>query len=131
MTSDEKRQQAMIARIFWTLLFLGACIGWLVLSYRPQLLVGIEMSFGSTPPPIFLWLFAGSSLVFILIQAVLVAGVRTFPVRIARGETTADGSEASTAKDIRIHPGAEYFWTALPLLISLFFFWTIWQTFSK
>lgn len=120
----------MIARIFWTLLFLGACIGWLVLSYRPQWMV-VEATFGPTTAPIFLWLFAGSALLFILIQAALVAGVRTFPTRIARGETTAESPGVPSGREIRILPAAEYFWTALPLLISLFFFWAIWQFLSK
>ena len=121
----------MIARIFWTLLFLGACIGWLVLSYRPQSMVGIGFNFDPTASPIFLWLFAGSALLFILIQAILVAGVRTFPTRITRGETISESSGVPSDRDIRILPAAEYFWTALPLLISLFFFWAIWQFLSK
>jgi len=120
----------MIARIVWTLLFLGVCIGWLVLSYRPQSLAGVEMAFGSTATPIFLWLFIGSALLFIAIQVILVTSVRTFPVRIARREAKSADSEASAGKEIRILPSAEYFWTALPLLISLLFFWAIWQFLS-
>ncbi len=120
----------MSARIFWTLLLLGVCIGWLVLSYRPQSLAGVEIAFGSTATPIFLWLFTGSALLFIAIQTILVASVRTFPTRIARGETTPEDGQVPGEKDIRILPGAEYFWTALPLLISLGFFWVIWQFLS-
>lgn len=117
----------MIARIFWTLLFLGVCIVWLVLSYQPQSLAGVEVAFGSAAKPIFLWLFAGSGLLFIVIQAILVTSVRTFPLRIARSEPVPDGNEVADDRDIRIHPSAEYFWTALPLLISILFFWAIWH----
>ena len=120
----------MRARIFWTLLFLGVCIGWLVLSYRPQSLAGVQIAFESTETPLFLWLFTGSALLFIAIQIILVASVRAFPSRIARGETIPEDGEAPGARDIRILPGAEYFWTALPLLISLLFFWAIWQFLS-
>lgn len=120
----------MRARIVWTLLFLGVCIGWLVLSYRPQSLAGVQIAFESTVTPLFLWLFAGSALLFIAIQIVLVASVRTFPSRIARSETAPEDGEVTGTRDIRILPGAEYFWTALPLLISLLFFWAIWQFLS-
>jgi len=120
----------MIARIFWTLLFLGVCIVWLVLSYRPQPLAGVEVAFGSAAAPIFLWLLAGSGLLFIVIQVILVVSVRTFPLRIARSEANPDGNEVPTDRDIRILPSTEYFWTALPLLISIFFFWAIWHFLS-
>lgn len=130
----------MRARIFWTLLFLGVCISWLVLSYRPQSLAGVEMVFGAAITPLFLWLFVGCALLFVAIQAVLVVSVRTFPTRIDRNETTPkddgaprdrDAGDRDTGnRDIRILPGAEYFWTALPLLISLFFFWVVWQFLS-
>lgn len=120
----------MTARIFWTLLFLGVCIGWLVLSYRPQPLAGVEMAFGPTATPIFLWLFAGSALLFVVIQVILVVSVRTFPLRIARSDTNPEDEEAASDREIRIFPGAEYFWTALPLLISIVFFWAIWHFLS-
>lgn len=109
---------------------MGVCIGWLVLSYRPQSLAGVQIAFESTVTPLFLWLFMGSALLFIAIQIILVASVRAFPSRIARGETIPEDGEAPGARDIRILPGAEYFWTALPLLISLLFFWAIWQFLS-
>jgi len=114
-------------RIFWTLLFVGACIGWLVLSYRPGLLAGKALAFGPGVEPYFVWLFAGSALLFVLIQLVLVAGVRTFPTRVSRGGNSQGDSVYNSDKEIRIHPGVELFWTALPLFISLLLFWAVWQ----
>lgn len=116
----------MIARIFWTLLFLGVCIGWLVVSYQPELFAGKEFAFGPATNSLFLWLFAASALLFVVIQILLVVGTRTFPTRIAR-----DSSGESGEKEIRINPAAELFWTALPLLISLLFFGVVWQFLLK
>lgn len=114
-------------RIFWTLLFVGVSIGWLVLSYRPEVLAGREIAFAPRLEPFSIWLFAGSALLFVLIQFVLVAAVRTFPTRIARSGDSQGNSVYNGDKEIRIHAGAEFFWTALPLLISLLLFWAVWQ----
>lgn len=116
----------MITRIIWTLLFIGVCIGWLVLSYRPEMLAGREIAFSPSAQPLLIWLFAGSALLFIVIQAVLLLGVRTFPSRIARGGSSPDGGTPK-GNDIQIHPAAELFWTALPLVISVLLFSAIWQ----
>ncbi|MBX3053235.1 MAG: hypothetical protein KF753_17255 [Caldilineaceae bacterium] len=115
----------MKARIFWTLLFLGACIGWVVLSYRPGLTFGRDIVFGPEAGPIFAWLFGGSALLFVGIQLLLVVGVRHFPSRVPGGS----GQDNSAgAKDIRLWPVMEYLWTALPLLFSLVLFWAVWTT---
>lgn len=139
---DKKRQQGMIARILWTLLLVGASVAWIVLSYRPELLAGIQLTFGADRSALFLWLFAGSALLFIVLQAVVVAAVRQFPARVSRGGPESDEQKPGNQKsgnrksgegnsgnhtDIRLHLGVEYLWTALPLLISIVFFWSIWR----
>ncbi len=122
----------MSRRILWTLLFLAISVGWLVLSYRPGRLAGKELVFGSGIEPFFIWLFVGCALLFVIIQGVLVAGVRTFSTRVTRTVAARDGEGSDDVvqqsdQDIRIRPLAEYIWTALPLLISLALFWFIWQ----
>ena len=144
---DKKRQQGMIARIVWTLLLVGASVAWIVLSYRPEMLAGIQVTFGAERSALFLWLFAGSALLFVLLQAVVVAAVGQFPARVSRGGPESDeqasdlrgsgdqksGTQKPGAQkpvketDIRLHRGVEYLWTALPLLISIVFFWAIWR----
>ena len=114
-------------RIFWTLLFVGVCIGWLVLSYRPELLAGKDVALGPDAGPYFVWLFAGSALLFVIIQLLLVVSVRTFPSSVQRGGKNWDDIIPTNDKEIRIHSGAEFFWTALPLFISLALFWAVWQ----
>lgn len=116
----------MVTRIIWTLLFIGACIGWLVLSYRPEMVAGGEIGFSPRLQPLLVWLFAGSALLFLAIQAVLLVGVRTFPTHISRGGSRPDGSDPK-GDDIQIHLLAELFWTALPLFISALLFGAIWQ----
>jgi len=125
---DRTIEQAMITRIFWTLLFVGACVGWLLLSYHPGLLTGREVAFGPVVEPLFVWCFVASALLFVSVQLMLVAGVRTFPTRIFRAGNDTDGPVPPNQKEIRIHPRAELLWTALPLVISLFFFWASFQT---
>jgi len=114
-------------RILWTLLFVGACIAWLVLSYQPGLLAGRNVTIGAAVAPYFAWLFAGSALLFVVIQLILVVSVRTFPTRISRGGQGQDEFVPTSEQEIQIHSGAEFFWTALPLGISLVLFFVLWR----
>lgn len=143
----------MIVRIVWTLLFLGACVAWVVLSYQPQWLAAVQVTFDTSGSPYFIWLFVGSALLFVSLQAVVLAAVRHFPARVAGGpaEPTTQGSGADetpseqagnqmpspalpgriknqAGRAIHLQIGVEYFWTALPLLISIIFFWSIWRS---
>jgi len=114
-------------RILWTLLFVGACIGWLVLSYRPEFLVGTTITTNPAVAPYFAWFFAGSALLFVFIQLLLVVRVRTFPTRISRGGQGQDEFVPVSEQEIQINTGAEFFWTALPLGISLVLFLVVWR----
>jgi len=91
------------------------------LSYRPQWLAGREVAFDATGSPLLLWLFAASALLFITLQVALLTSIRHFSTRVDRG---------SDGRPIRIVPAVEYFWTALPLFISILFFWAIWRFLS-
>lgn len=80
-----------------------------------------------TIAPYFVWLFAGSALLFVVIQLFLVASVRSFPTRIPRGGKGQEEFIPASEQEIQIHSGAEFFWTALPLGISLVLFFVVWR----
>lgn len=95
-----------------TLLTLLAIAGWLFLSYAPQTWGGLpELAFPvDQAGPFFRPLAVGFLLLFVLVQIVLLWA--TFRLR-----RTARANELAGGRRLRI--GAELFWTALPLLMTI------------
>lgn len=95
------------------LFFILLMVGWIVFSYRPDWMP-LRAELSDAMAPLFRTLIIAAGVLFVAIHLYLIGAVR----RYRTAEPGPDGE-----RPIRLHRGAEYFWSIVPLLGTLVLFW--------
>ncbi len=107
-----------VIRNLLTIMILVATAAWLVLSYVPVDLPQFPLN-GELSQALFPWLVGLVLMMFVVIQAVLVRAT----VRIVKSPP--DAETRAVVRLFRLRVGAEVFWTALPLAMTIILAMTI------
>ena len=99
----------MIRRLL-SVLILAVLISWIVLSYAPVTLPQVAFT-GGWATPLFQLLAVGGLLSVVAIQLIL--------LRATGRMLRPTGGHAEVVAEFRLKSGAELFWTALPLLMTV------------